>query len=223
MKEKKIKIWKIVLGVIVLIFFLFVIFLTRKMIILSSLENKLAGYQEKNNIYVKTEITDSENNTTFEKYYKDGIEKNVLSIPNREEKITQYLYDNERKLFVEKGDKKTVTTTEKPEEIVASVLVSYTSYENFWQLLFNSITSSITTAQLDGKECYVISSSYNLNFIYEGDSDTVKVYIDKETGLALKCEEVNNNRITKYQYSFDTVQDEDLKEPDMEQYTKENV
>ncbi len=223
MKEKKIKIWKIVLGVIVLIFFLFVIFLTRKMIILSSLENKLAGYQEKNNIYVKTEITDSENNTTFEKYYKDGIEKDVLSIPNREEKITQYLYDNERKLFVEKGDKKTVTTTEKPEEIVASVLVSYTSYENFWQLLFNSITSSITTAQLDGKECYVISSSYNLNFIYEGDSDTVKVYIDKETGLALKCEEVNNNRITKYQYSFDTVQDEDLKEPDMEQYTKENV
>ena len=147
----------------------------------------------------------------------------MLSIPNREEKITQYLYDNERKLFVEKGDKKTVTTTEKPEEIVASVLVSYTSYENFWQLLFNSITSSITTAQLDGKECYVISSSYNLNFIYEGDSDTVKVYIDKETGLALKCEEVNNNRITKYQYSFDTVQDEDLKEPDMEQYTKENV
>ncbi len=223
MKEKKIKIWKIVLGVIVLIFFLFVIFLTRKMIILSSLENKLAGYQEKNNIYVKTEITDSENNTTFEKYYKDGIEKDVLSIPNREEKITQYLYDNERKLYVEKGDKKTVTTTEKPEEIVASVLVSYTSYENFWQLLFNSITSSITTAQLDGKECYVISSSYNLNFIYEGDSDTVKVYIDKETGLALKCEEVNNNRITKYQYSFDTVQDEDLKEPDMEQYTKENV
>lgn len=223
MKEKKIKIWKIVLGVIVLIFFLFVIFLTRKMIILSSLENKLAGYQEKNNIYVKTEITDSENNTTFEKYYKDGIEKDVLSIPNREEKITQYLYDNERKLFVEKEDKKTVTTTEKPEEIVASVLVSYTSYENFWQLLFNSITSSITTAQLDGKECYVISSSYNLNFIYEGDSDTVKVYIDKETGLALKCEEVNNNRITKYQYSFDTVQDEDLKEPDMEQYTKENV
>ena len=223
MKEKKIKIWKILLGVIVLIFFLFVIFLTRKMIILSSLENKLAGYQEKNNIYVKTEITDSENNTTFEKYYKDGIEKDVLSIPNREEKITQYLYDNERKLYVEKGDKKTVTTTEKPEEIVASVLVSYTSYENFWQLLFNSITSSITTAQLDGKECYVISSSYNLNFIYEGDSDTVKVYIDKETGLALKCEEVNNNRITKYQYSFDTVQDEDLKEPDMEQYTKENV
>lgn len=223
MKEKKIKIWKIVLGVIVLIFFLFVIFLTRKMIILSSLENKLAGYQEKNNIYVKTEITDSENNTTFEKYYKDGIEKDVLSIPNREEKITQYLYDNERKLYVEKGDKKTVTTTEKPEEIVASVLVSYTSYENFGQLLFNSITSSITTAQLDGKECYVISSSYNLNFIYEGDSDTVKVYIDKETGLALKCEEVNNNRITKYQYSFDTVQDEDLKEPDMEQYTKENV
>ena len=223
MKEKKIKIWKIVLGVIVLIFFLFVIFLTRKMIILSSLENKLAGYQEKNNIYVKTEITDSENNTTFEKYYKDGIEKDVLSIPNREEKITQYLYDNERKLFVEKEDKKTVTTTEKPEEIVASVLVSYTSYEDFWQLLFNSITASITTAQLDGKECYVISSSYNLNFIYEGDSDTVKVYIDKETGLALKCEEVNNNRITKYQYSFDTVQDEDLKEPDMEQYTKENV
>ena len=86
-----------------------------------------------------------------------------------------------------------------------------------------SIKSKIETIELDGKECYMISN------IFENEESKLRWYVDKDTGLLLKLvqrglvqeqyQSTYQATVIEYEYSFGTVTDEDMKEPDETEYT----
>lgn len=225
MENKKMKLWKNVLIVILTIFLIFLAFTIRKMIIISNLSNKIANYQKMDNIYSKSS-NDYSSISTFEKYYKDGIEKDIITLPEKNSKAIQFIYPNQRKVFIETPDTKNVSTSE--ENNVSSyspILVSYIDSITFPELLLTSLTSTICKDTINGKECYVLSSRSNPNFLYEPNAVSMKMYIEKDTGLTIRMVQVvkeNNEKSLKtvnYEYSFGNVTDEDMMEPNILEYT----
>ena len=140
--------------------------------------------------------------------------------------MQEFLQKNflQNQTYIEDGDKKTFSSY-KNEVIERNIIINYASYNNIFELIYNSIVSRIYTDTLDEKECYVIESTANSNFLYGEDVINVKVYIEKDTGLCLKMVEVydKNNEIKEYEtlreYKFDSITDEDMKEPDISEYT----
>ena len=68
---------------------------------------------------------------------------------------------------------------------------------------------TISNGKYENKRCYI------LGYLEEGSS---KEWIEKETGLPLYIEFANGT-YRKIQYSFDTVTDEDIRIPNIEEYT----
>ena len=68
---------------------------------------------------------------------------------------------------------------------------------------------TISSGKYEDKDCYI------LGYLEEGSS---KEWIEKETGLPLYIEFANGTS-RKIQYSFDTVTDDDIKMPNIEEYT----
>ena len=86
--------------------------------------------------------------------------------------------------------------------------------------------SKIYTEKVDGYECYVIDSMKNTNAIYSEGTISLKMYLNKETGLAVKVVETirsedgsTKENITTYNQKFDIVTDEDMKAPNNEEFT----
>lgn len=224
MEKKKMKLWKKVLIVILIIFLIFLAFTIRKMIIISNLSNKIENYQKMDNIYSKSS-NDYSSISTFEKYYKDGIEKNIITLPEKNSKAIQFIYSNERKVFIETPDVKTVSiSNEDSLDSFLPILVSYIDSITFPELLLTSLTSTISTDTLNGKECYVLNNKFNSNFLYEQNAVSAKIYIEKNTGLTIRMVQVvkeDNEKSLKtvnYEYSFGHVTDEDIKEPNISEY-----
>ena len=107
--EKKKKIWKqILILIILLILLVLVIIISRKATIISSLESKLQEYQQQNNIYSKTTFDsqvdiDMSKVKNFEIYYKDGVEKDVITSADNNTKIIQYVYKDKVRIYSEKN------------------------------------------------------------------------------------------------------------------------
>ena len=77
--------------------------------------------------------------------------------------------------------------------------------EGLYKLIF-AATSKITSAQINSKDCYLISPC-GTNWL---------MFIDKETGLLVR--EINGEYITDYNYKFNVVTDEYIKRPDTTGY-----
>ena len=64
----------------------------------------------------------------------------------------------------------------------------------------------------------------NTNFLYDTNTTKISIYVEKTTGLTLKMiEEVKENNDKKqiskdFEYKFNNVTDEDIKEPDNSEY-----
>ena len=85
--------------------------------------------------------------------------------------------------------------------------------------IINSILTSIKTVKIDGKEFYEVSGKYSPSTLYSENTEKISVYVEKETGLTIKKVEIINENgqkvenITTFEYKFDSVTDEDVKEP----------
>ena len=239
MKKKKMKLWKKVLIILLILLLIFIISITRKAIILANLDKKVTDYENNNNnIYVKTTLDFSNYKAEMERFIKDDVDKLVserTDIDGRKIKIMQITYPNERKIYTEVDNNKVLNIFEEPAGVRGSHIenngsYSYTAIMNFaystnlYERIYNSLVTKIKSIEMDGKECYELSSLYSTNLIYGGNTTNLLVYVEKDTGLPVKMiEEVNENNeivknITTYEYSFGTVTDEDIKEPDNTQY-----
>lgn len=239
MEKKKMKLWKKVLIVIAIILLIFIILTLRKTIILSDIDNKVTNLENRNkNIYAETTIETNSYTTKLKRYIKDDIDKLVLEKTDEngeKTKIIQITYPNQRKIFTEKDNFKVMNIYDEVAPIRGSHIEntttsSYTTIINFAysisipEQILNSILTTINSTEIDGKECYELSSKYNTNFIYSQNGKQMKAYVEKETGLPVKLVEVieengkKSENITNYEYKFDCVTDEDIKEPDISQY-----
>ena len=228
MEKKKMKLWKKILIIIAILLIIFIIIVSRKVLILNSLNDKISKYENSTNAYSKvtTNLEDSKLEQ-MESFLKDDVIKTIAKFKNADNldsTVIQFEYPDVMKTYIEDGDKKTFSSY-KNEVIERNIIINYASYNNIFELIYNSIVSRIYTDTLDEKECYVIESTANSNFLYGEDVINVKVYIEKDTGLCLKMVEVydKNNEIKEYEtlreYKFDSITDEDMKEPDISEYT----
>lgn len=227
MEGKKKKLWiQILILIILLILLVLVIIISRKATIISSLESKLQEYQQQNNIYSKTTFesqvdVDSLKAKSFEIYYKDGVEKGVITSADNNTKIIQYVYNDKSKIYSEKNGNVEFESENDDGWSNHLILSSATSSDNLFDLFYNSIVTSIKTENLDGTDCYVLTSRHNSSWIYNENCKEIQVYVEKETGLIKQVKNIlevdgqEKEDIRTSEYSFGTVTDADIAEPEI--------
>ena len=225
--EKKKKLWKqIIILIILLILLVLIIITSRKAVIISSLENKLQEYQQQNNIYSKTTFesqvdTSMSKVKNYEIYYKDGVEKDVITSADNNTKIIQYVYEDKVRIYSEKNGNIEFEKENDDGWTNRLILSSATSSDNLFDLFYNSIVTSIKTENLDGTDCYVLTSKYNSDWVYDENCKEIQVYVEKETGLVKQVKNILEvdgqvkEDIRTAEYSFGTVTDADITEPEI--------
>lgn len=219
MNKKGVKIFAILL--VVLIVALLFGTIIRKAIIISDLNEKVIQQNAKNNIYVKFQTA----NINEEIYKKDNIVKTILEDKENQKKVTKITNGTTRMQYTESATENTLSTYEDTTNY-GDVISNYVSTNilGVMEKISFIITSKISTQKEEDKECYVISNNNNPNsFKPEGRKD-LAVYIEKETGLPIKSIETYDDGqeiITTYEYAFDIVTDDDVQPLDNSNFVSE--
>lgn len=219
MNKKGVKIFAILL--VVLIVALLFGTIIRKAIIISDLNEKVIQQNAKNNIYVKFQTA----NINEEIYKKDNIVKTILEDKENQKKVTKITNGTTRMQYTESATENTLSTYEDTTNY-GDVISNYVSTNilGVMEKISFIITSKISTQNEEDKECYVISNNNNPNsFKTEGRKD-LEVYIEKETGLPIKSIETYDDGqeiITTYEYAFDIVTDDDVQPLDNSKFVSE--
>lgn len=224
MEKKKMKMWKKVLIIVLILVLLFIIITTRKMIIINSLQSKMEKYVKVDNYYAMIyEYQGSELHvkTTYRKANISLFTVKSLS-ESGTRTLTTYTDDKVSHTYIDVSNEKIAILDGIPGAIQ---IENELETQNLWQFIVRAIKSSIQTEECNGKECYKIQVGC-FDILCFDKHDNVVCYFDKDTGL--KVRELNGtvgdgenkiNMVSDYHYEFDIVKDEDLKEPDISEYT----
>ena len=206
MENKKMKLWKKILLVVLAIFILFSIYVIRNFIIISNIVNLSKEYVTKTNYIANLYSIQGDSVNISKSYNKDGkylslIQTKVNDI-NDTRKLTVYKSDNEGLAIIQTGDKKIAILNN---NVIGGIQVvtfgSIADMNILQKLLFSAITK-IDTEECNNKECYYIEIS-----------DGWKVWLNKENGTIVR--EINGGFVTERSYEFDVVKDEDIVKPDI--------
>ena len=220
------KIKKVLEGILIVVLIIVAIYVgntLRKMVIISELQAKLDKYQTETNVYKKI-VSDYSDLDSYERYYKDGVNKEVITNKQRGAVITEYTYVDCRRIFWDVGTGNVYRQyNESMENINYPIFADYITNGTVLELFLIG-KNKMTTETLNGKECYVIHGKSIPNMLIEPNAINAKVYIEKDTGIIVKMTSiVDDNGIQReknitYDYSIGTVTDEDMKEPDTKNY-----
>ena len=208
------------LSIVAIIVIVFVAFPGRKMMIIAELQDNFKEYEQKSdNVYIKFSYYDSSSlSATHEYYYKGDKIKYIMTSPEQNSKVTQYLYPDESKSFVEGPEGKTLTI-ESRDNIQATPLINILYYDSLKESFRISMEYKITTEIFNGKECYIFTRTN------KEEGSEVQLYVEKDTGLILQIkqktgmnEQTQHTSSMIYEYSFGIVTDEDMQEPDAAAY-----
>lgn len=206
MGNKKMKLWKKILLVVLAIFILFSIYVIRNFIIISNIVNLSKEYVTKTNYIANLYSIQGDSVNISKSYNKDGkylslIQTKVNDI-NDTRKLTVYKSDNEGLAIIQTGDKKIAILNN---NVIGGIQVvtfgSIADMNILQKLLFSAITR-IDTEECNNKECYYIEIS-----------DGWKIWLDKENGTIVR--EINGGFVTERSYEFNVVKDEDIVKPDI--------
>ena len=205
------KILKWILLILFVILIIVITLITRKMIIISNLQNKISQYKESSNYYAKILAYFEESKEITECYVKEDSYLSTI-IHNNTGKVVEYCDGKIVNTYIDTIDgEKILEVNGVPDKIlVADYLANIDK--------FKSIFISIKSEKYNEQDCYYIEFSQN--------TDKIGVYINKETGLPMKaCNGMSTNsngekfdNFIEYQYEFDVVTNEDIKEPDITGY-----
>ncbi len=227
MEKKKIKIGKHITIILLVLCISIIVLTARKMIILHAIQEKVAKYENSTSMYSKTASERSASVESFEKFILGDMEKDVIISKDKPTKVTQYITPTQRTMYIDSEEKKVMNISHEENVLTSTTkVVNYGRYDNFVNLLSNSLLTRITTEKIDGKAYYVISD-FTGSFLYTEGTIDMKAYVDKETGLTKKMVELVNENgkkkiyTTTYTYQFNSVTPEDMQEPDRSAYTME--
>lgn len=235
-KIKSILIAIAIIGIIAIILFF------NNFIKINSIISKANESLQANNFYKeKTEILADNHTAVSKEYYKDGkykyiwevysddgIETSVIEYAsvNSDERI--YIYETEKKAIIEKGNISELKNTAQSMKNVPFVI----ERNNLFAKIETTFAYSIDTDTYDnGKKCYILHD--------RSEKNKWEIWIDKETGLPVKeinrdgegktffagtnvVKSILSDVICEYKYEFDKITDEDVKVPDLSNYTVEN-
>lgn len=217
MEKEKIKLWKIIVAILVVLLVIFAINTIRKVIIFNNLQEKISKYEKSENMYSKI---DSEKSIT-ERFIKNDIDKLIIKYKDKPMTVIQLKNGNECKnyTFFEETKKVTVTDVNNMDALRVTKINNTINTNSFIDKLIKCITSKVSTETIDGKEYYVIDGKLSGSQLMLQNVISTKAYIDRETGLTMKIIEItkeNNNKkeyITNYEYNFDSITDDEISEP----------
>ncbi|MCI9015621.1 MAG: hypothetical protein HFJ53_00395 [Clostridia bacterium] len=239
MEKIKMKLWKKILIVIIILLAIFSIMISRKVIILANLDKKVTDCENNNdNIYIKATFDFNNYKSEMERYIYNDVDKIILEkidSDGRKTKIIQIIYPNERKNYIQVEDNKIMNVYKESAPVRGShienkhsssysVIMNFTYNTNILERILSALVTKIKTIEIDGIKCYELSNLFNSKFLYSQNAIGLKIYINKETGLPVKAVElVNNNgnerkNITTYEYKFNKVTKEDVEEPNEAEY-----
>ncbi len=211
---------KLTLIIVVILIFLVLLILlinvARKTYILSKIINTSQEVSQSENYYWNLKLEGKELST-----YRKG-EKALTIITEDSIKTTYFKNGETSNIYTESSEGKTAKLNEKTVSGFIEIPVLLTK-DGIEPIFINAMQCKISDVTEDGKECYLIESSAN-DFIIHSSIEKTQLYIDKETGLTVKLVEYDNNGklfTTNYKYEFNTVTDEDLKEPNINNYKVE--
>ena len=215
------KLMKRILIVIAVILLIVGIWILRNVMIFKKLESNLKPYEEATNYYIKMYMRDS--NQVYETYRKEnryatkirilpsnGVKERKLMCYGNGETFNTYINADEKKV----AQLNSVGVSIPSPATVVNVFEGMTALEYLKMATF----STIATEDWNGKDCYKIMLRYSPNVMYMTEPDgTINPenfygYFEKETGLMLKF------GMNEYEYRFNSVTDNDLKEPNVENY-----
>ena len=209
-KSRSFKI-KIIVIAILLIILIPVIMISRKIIIISNLENKSREYVNSNNFYAKVYSYSGDFTNINEHYKKDDKQLTKNRIFNGTY-VSDFIYvkENEKTDIYANIDGKKVANLD--EDIDLFFMPNTIEINNIWELMDISMYSKVETEECNGKNCYRISNKY------------CTLYLDKDTGLIVReIRKFNEgdtvNMVLDYMYTFDNVKDTDFNRPNISEYT----
>lgn len=218
--------------IVLLILIVFSIDIVRKMIIISSMDKKATQYENSTNYHV-TRYSYSKDGYSKSENYSIGDKKKLIvtKLTETEKSILQiYSYEPiENQILEEQTDSKNYQShiyidNKEGRQVqlngrvtIGKIVENPMHTENLCHLFLAAITSSVTSRNYNGKDCYFITNYKTLSMGYSEE-----VYIDKETGLVAgriqnKVDELEGFAI-EYVYEFNTVTENDFIEPDREEY-----
>lgn len=206
MENKKMKLWKKILLVLLAILLLFSIYVIRNFIIISNIVNLSKEYAIKTNYLVNMYSVQSNNVSIMKSYNKDGKYLTVLDTKvddiNEIRKLTKYRNESDSVAIIQAGDKKYAMSDDNVLGSLQVVTFGSIADMNILQKLFFSTITKISTEECNNKECY-----------YMEMADGWKLWIDKENGTIIR--EINGGFVTERKYEFDVVKDENIVKPDI--------
>lgn len=205
------KLLKILVIIILVLFFMIGCYTLYKFIIINKIFNKMQEYVYIGNYYMK--VTNSEEESgTMEIYYKDGIGKMIMSndIYSWTDGTEAYLVDEENKKIQTLDMDSSFLISN---EYVGSMVPGYS--KNIWQkfLLAGKMSTSVKVQKYDTIRYYVITTNEN---------DVKKVIWFKYTDLLPSQAKINVGEYEQtyyYDISFEKVTDEEVKKPNIQEYT----
>lgn len=209
MEKKKMKLWKKILIILLLVFIMVLIHVVRNFIIISKLTTISEEYANKTN-YVADVYSIQGNSINIAKAYKTD-NKYLSSIEMKSNytdeirKITIYRTEDDAVGIIQAGETKIAIVNNNVlggvELATFQMFGQESGYNIFQKLLFSAVTW-ITTEECRDKDCYYVEIQ-----------DGWKMWVDKDNGTILR--EINGSMLTERTYEFDTVKDEDITKPDI--------
>lgn len=218
--NRKFKILRNILLVVLAFVLIFVGNTFRKYIIIKDLAKKTEKTAQSTNYHIKATKIEGGMTGTYETYVKDGNIVYIIELQGA--KGTQKLLG-----YKNKDNEKWHVFTETPEGKIASLkcdmvsggvelnkgLLEYmVSTELGKFIVCSRLKVKKSRTNYNGSECYIIDNS-SLEEEFERKSQE---YIDKDTGLRIKVS--NGSYVVTYQYEFDNVDDSVFIEPDISEY-----
>lgn len=212
------KVLKTILFIVILIIAVFIVYTLRNFIIVKGLQNKIAQYTSISNFSatINQTFTDDSTNVLIN-YYQDGNKQAVIlqrTDANGEvTKMSQYNNGERCDIFWDTKDSKTAQLN--AVNTISVQLTNSLETDNDWQTLLACTFAVIKSNKCNGKDCYSITNY--MSPIFMNGTEKNEVYVDKETGIAIKT--IMDNQITEKEYNFNTVDEYIFTEPDIVQYT----
>ena len=201
MKTHKMRLWEKILNIILLIVLAIFLVVAWRYYALINIAEENSINLTKTNYYYCSESDD----IIIECWRKDDIVKINMRQINRDRDITFWkdINTGEEYIFYNAINEYSKNNGGILGSRPSSITTSYDKFSKFMIAL--NPTVYIGTENYDDKECYHIKI---------GEQEE---YVEKETGLLLNTKYGDNER--KLTYSFDTVTDEDIQKPDINEYT----
>ena len=226
---------RILRGILLIIFMIFVLDSCRKIVIISDLSSKAEQYVNSTNFHkvsVFGSYTGDYEGLSKMEVYRLGdrrkfVVMNIIPINDMNQVVTMFGKDRKidyqnverytTNMYIEEKGKKTkamlnceVNLNYGPENVLKT--------ENWWQLVIGAICANVRETNYNSEKCYYIT-----NFDILEDTNSYGMYVSKDTGLVVgfgqsaPIGEIESG-IQTYKYEFDTVTEEDFVEPDVSEY-----